>query len=221
MTKASRAAGRRHTAAGVVADEGDPDSQTLLIHYPSVSAAPDSYVRPSVKIELGAKSALDPHVSASVEPFIAIEMATTGLRVHGITTIDSTRTFWDKVIILHGLRRWFERRGELRQEGQRVTRHYYDVHCLLRARTGPSILADQSLAADCARHARIFFGRPDLDLEHAAPGTFAIAPTSDMRGRLERDYVNMAGMIFGPIPSFHEVLATISDLERSLNEPGS
>ena len=27
-----QAAGRRHSAAGVVADEGDPDSQTLLIH---------------------------------------------------------------------------------------------------------------------------------------------------------------------------------------------
>jgi hypothetical protein len=67
----------------------------------------------------------------------------------------------------------------------------------------------------------MFFGRPDLDLEHAAPGTFAIVPTSDMRGRLERDYVNMAGMIFGPIPPFHEVLATMSPLERRLNDPGS
>jgi len=215
-----QAAGRRHAALGVVADEGDPDSQTLLIHYPSVAAAPDSYVRPSVKIELGAKSALDPHVSASVEPFIATEMATTGLRVQGITTIEPTRTFWDKVIILHGLRRWFERRGDLRQEGQRITRHYYDVHSLLTARTGPSMIADASLAAECVRHARMFFGRPDFDLLHATPGTFAIAPTPGMLERLERDYVNMAGMIFGPIPPFREVVRTIVDLERRLNEPG-
>ncbi|MBE3096426.1 MAG: nucleotidyl transferase AbiEii/AbiGii toxin family protein, partial [Planctomycetes bacterium] len=34
-----QAAGRRHAAAGVVADEGDPDGQTLLIHYPSAAAA--------------------------------------------------------------------------------------------------------------------------------------------------------------------------------------
>lgn len=33
------------------------------------------------------------------------------------------RTFWDKVIILPGVRQWFERRHELRQEGQRVSRH--------------------------------------------------------------------------------------------------
>jgi hypothetical protein len=94
------------------------------------------------------------------------------------------------------------------------------VHSLLRAHTDPSFLADQALAAECVRHARMFFGRPDLDLEHARHGTFAIVPTSDMRGRLERDYVNMAGMIFGPIPPFHEVLETMADLERSLNKPG-
>lgn len=162
-----------------------------------------------------------PSRTHAVTTFIALEMATTGLRVQGITTIDPARTFWDKVIILHGLRRWFERRGELRQEGQRITRHYCDVHSLLRARTDPSFLADHALAAECVRHARMFFGRPDLDLEHARHGTFAIVPTSDMRGRLERDYVNMSGMIFGPIPSFHEVMATMADLERSLNEPGS
>lgn len=41
-----------------------------------------------------------------------------------VTTIEATRTFWDKVVIAHGLRRCYERRGELRQEGQRVSRHY-------------------------------------------------------------------------------------------------
>jgi hypothetical protein len=216
-----QAADGRPAVEGVVADTADPDGQTLLIHYPSVIAALDSYVRPSVKIELGAKSALDPHVSASVEPFVAIETGTSGLRVQGITTIEPARTFWDKVIIIHGLRRWFERRGELRQEGQRITRHYYDVHCLLRAPAGPSMLADRALAAECARHARMFFGRPDLDLERAAPGTFAVVPTPEMRGRLERDYANMTGMIFGAIPSFPEVLATMADLERHLNEAGT
>ena len=181
---------------------------------------PDRYVRPTVKIELGAKSRwtrTSPHRSSRSSPPKWLPPA------FGWTPSDdrSGPHVWDKVIILHGVRRWFERRGELRQEGQRITRHYHDVHCLLRARTGASFLADQSLAAECARHARMFFGRPDLDLEHARPGTFAIVPTSDMRGRLERDYVNMAGMIFGPIPPFHEVLETLADLERGVNHRGS
>jgi hypothetical protein len=54
------------------------------------------------------------------------------LAVTEITTIQPTRTFWDKVVILHGLRAWFETRAELRQEGQRISRHYYDLHSMFR-----------------------------------------------------------------------------------------
>ena len=71
-----------------------------------------TYVRPSVRIESGAKSALDPHVSATVTPYVAADLQSGDLTVTGVTTIEPGRTLWDKVIILHGLRRWFERRGE-------------------------------------------------------------------------------------------------------------
>ncbi|EHK54686.1 hypothetical protein [Allomesorhizobium alhagi] len=46
------------------------------------------------------------------------------------------RTFWDKVVILHGLRRWFDKRGELRWGGQRVSRHYNDLHQFAATPTG-------------------------------------------------------------------------------------
>ena len=44
----------------IAGDDDDPDGQSLLVWYPSVAADGDTYVRPAVKIELGAKSALDP-----------------------------------------------------------------------------------------------------------------------------------------------------------------
>lgn len=37
-----------------------------------------------------------------------------------VTTVGAERTFWDKVVIPHGLHRWFERRGELCDGGQRL-----------------------------------------------------------------------------------------------------
>lgn len=216
-----RTAGVRPGAANVVADDADPDGQTLLVRYPSVVRAPDAYVQPSVRIESGAKSALDPHVAATVEPYVAGDTAVPGLRVEGITTIESARTFWDKVAILHGLRRWFEKRGELRQEGERVTRHYYDIHCLLRSDISAAMVADLALGTECVRHARMFFDRPDFDLVSAAPGTFALAPTPTMLERLHRDYESMAGMIFGRIPEFDDVVASVVDLEGRLNRPSA
>ena len=45
----------------VAIDPDDPDGQSLLFWYPTVSTGHGDYVRPAVKIETGAKSALDPH----------------------------------------------------------------------------------------------------------------------------------------------------------------
>src|SRR5260370_28947365 len=81
------------------------------------------------------------------------------ISVPGVTAIEPPRTFWDKIVIVHGLRRWHEIRGELRQEGQRVSRHYYDIHCLFHSPAGPA-LGDRALGADCVRHARMFFDLP-------------------------------------------------------------
>ena len=214
-----RSTGQPEDSGSMEPDPADGDGQTLLVRYPSIVRNADPYVRPSVRIESGAKSALDPHVSATVTPYVAADLQSGDLTVTGVTTIEPGRTLWDKVIILHGLRRWFERRGELRQEGQRVSRHYYDVHLLRGSALGVAALADLALGAECARHARMFFARPDLDLATAAPGSFALAPVPAMRDRLERDYESMAGMIFGEVPDFDEIMDSVLDLERQLNQP--
>jgi nucleotidyltransferase AbiEii toxin of type IV toxin-antitoxin system len=93
----------------------------------------------------------------TVKPYVAEEFKLASLDVPNITTVEPRRTFWDKVVILHGLRRWWERRGELRAAGQRVSRHYYDVHSLLASPRGEEFAADAAMAVDCVRHARMFF----------------------------------------------------------------
>ena len=139
------------------------------------------------------------------------------LAIADVRTIDPGRTFWDKAVIAHGLRRWHERRGVLRQEGQRISRHYYDLHCLMGAEAGRTALADLGLAADCVAHARMFFNRPDFDLASAVPGTFAIAPTAGMVVLLRRDYANMSAMIFGTPPSFDDILASVTAIDAAVN----
>ena len=49
-------------------DATDADQQTLLFWYPSATTDTDDYIRSAVKIEGGAKSAIDPHVDTSVKP---------------------------------------------------------------------------------------------------------------------------------------------------------
>jgi hypothetical protein len=198
-------------------DDLDPDGQTILVRYPSV-VAPDPYVRAVVRIECGAKSALDPHGLFALTPYVAADIPQFDMTVEGVMTILPERTFWDKIVIVHGLRAWFERRGELRQEGQRVSRHYYDLHSILPTDVGRRALSDTALGRECVRHAAMFFGRPDFDLESAASGHFALMPGEQMLDGLRRDYDAMAGMILGDIPRFDDVLASIATLDASLKE---
>jgi hypothetical protein len=201
-------------------DTADADQQTLLFWYPAVTTTNDDYIRSAVKIEGGAKSALDPNVTTSVKPYAADDLPNTDLAVGGITTVEAQRTFWDKVVILHGLRRWYAHRGQLRHGGQRVSRHYYDVFRLLQSPTGQTAEADRPLGEDCARHARMFFNTTDFDLDQATPGSLSLAPSAPMQDALERDYNAMVGMIMGPVQAFADVMAVIAALERRLNEAG-
>jgi hypothetical protein len=161
-------------------DPADADQQTVLFWYPVVTAAADNYIRSAVKIEAGAKSALDPNVLTGVRPYAADDLPNIDLQVAGITTVEPQRTFWDKVVILHGLRTWYDRRGQLRHGGQRVSRHYFDIFRVLQSRLGEQVQNDRDLAVDCARHARMFFNNPDFDLDHAVPGTLALTPPDAM-----------------------------------------
>jgi hypothetical protein len=170
-----------------------------------------------VKIESGAKSALDPHEDLGIVPYVSEEVPQLALRAEHITTVVAERTFWDKVIIIHGVRRWFEKRGVLRGEGQRVSRHYYDLHRIFQSELGARAVADRALSVDCVAHARMFFNSPDLGLDRAVPGTFSLMPADEMIEDLRRDYSRMAGMIIGDPPAFNDVIVSIAALEEELN----
>src|SRR5207249_1910106 len=69
----------------VLVDPDDPDAQSLLFWYPSVTAARDDYVRPAVKIESGAKSALDPHEHLTIRPYVSDDLPRLALSVDNVT----------------------------------------------------------------------------------------------------------------------------------------
>lgn len=198
-------------------DPADDTGQTLLIWYPRVDATDTGYVQAAVKIESGAKSALDPNSPQTISPYIADDVTGIDLAIPEVRTIDAERTFWDKVIIVHGLRNWFGNRGVLMQDGQRISRHYYDLHCMVETDKGKAALADLELGKDVVAHAKTFFNRPAFNLDSAKPGSFSLVPPEDMAARLAGDYKNTEAMIFGKAPSFESILNSIAILEGQLN----
>jgi len=81
-----KTAGKDPATLRVVLDDGDPDKQSLLIHYPSAVEKSD-YVTPLVRIESGAKSAVDPNEEKTIVPYLAPDFTEgEALAVAGVTT---------------------------------------------------------------------------------------------------------------------------------------
>jgi hypothetical protein len=81
-------------AGRIDVDADDPEGQTLLVWYPKVEPGDGSYIRSAVRIESGAKSALDPNRPALILPHIADHVRGLDLSVADVTTIEAGRTFW-------------------------------------------------------------------------------------------------------------------------------
>jgi hypothetical protein len=197
--------------------EADPDDpEALLLWYPKVTAD-DPYIRAAVKIESGAKSSFDPNTTKTVQPYVDDDFPDLDLSVPNIVTVDPMRTFWDKVILVHGLRAHFLSQGVLPGGAERVSRHYYDLHCLMNSKVGPAALKNTTLGESCLANARTFYDRTGLDLESAKRPWFALKPNAELEADLRTDYARMGPMIFGKPPPFGTILKTVADLQNRLN----
>ena len=56
-----------------------------------------------------------------------------------------------------------------------------------------------------------------MKLDEAVPGTLRLVPERDFKQALMRDYQAMQGMMLGDIPTFSEIVDSISTLEEGIN----
>jgi predicted nucleotidyltransferase component of viral defense system len=198
--------------------EVDPemaDGQCLLFHYPS-SFCPDEagYIRPVVKIELGARSDDWPSAERSIRPYVtdAIPQLISGTIL--VRALVSERTFWEKACLLH--EETFRPADKPRK--LRMARHYYDLWCLIRAGVGERAMAATELFTRVAEHREIFFRYSWVDYTTHRPGAFRLAPREHQVDEWRKDYNAMLGpMFFGDVPTFDEVLDVVRAFEESFN----
>ena len=197
-------------------DPDIPDGQCLLFHYPSVFPAGSAgYVRPIVKIELGARSDDWPHESKSILSYV-IELfpALDPDAAFPVRVLAAERTFWEKACLLH--EETFRPADKPRKI--RMARHYYDLWCLLQAGVGEQALAQKALFQRVAEHRELFFRFSWVDYTTHKPGTFRLVPPAAHRANWKSDYQAMLGpMFFGDTPTFDEMMAAAAEFEKTFN----
>ena len=196
-------------------DPDMPDGQCLLLHYPSAFENEAGYIKPVVKIELGARSDDWPHAECPIQPYLAVRFPQ--LMPEGpfpIRVLAAERTFWEKACLLH--EETFRPADKPRK--LRMARHYYDLWCLLTAGVGGRALADTALFRRVAEHREIFFRYAWVDYSTHNPGTFRLVPPANHLPDWKSDYEAMRGpMFFGETPSFDEIIRVVSEFEKTFN----
>ncbi|MCY3867939.1 MAG: nucleotidyl transferase AbiEii/AbiGii toxin family protein [Gemmatimonadetes bacterium] len=206
------------TSCQIVPDEGDVDRQTLFIEYPTLFPSGDvTYVAPRVKIEAGARSALDPSQHCTVTSYIADELPDWSFTAEGIRVIAPERTYWEKLLILHGAYCGYRDAGRLPTDKDRISRHYYDVAVITSTEVGRSALANIDLLEAVRNHNLVAFRQAWKRFEEAAPGSVRLVPQAELRKVIEQDYRAMQGMILGETPDFGWVTDQLRQAEAAIN----
>ncbi len=203
----------------VRSDEDAKSFPSLLIEYQTLFPVSNTaYVQPRIKIEPGARSAPDPNKLCTIKPYIASELEDWGFDVENLTTIKPERTYWEKLLILHGWHCGYRDQGRLPADADRVSRHYYDVAMITARNTGKAALANLDLLDRVREHNLIAFRQAWKKFEDAKPGILHCMPQPELRAVIEKDYGAMEGMILGEAPSFEWIMEQLDMVEKTINQ---
>jgi hypothetical protein len=195
-------------------DADDPDGQTVLFEYPS-EFRPSGYVRPVVKIEVGARSDTEPLEHPAIVAYLA-ECFPTVLpgASFQVPTVAPVRTFWEKAMLLHEERL---RTGSTSPKA-RLSRHYHDLACMIRKGVGAKATSDLALFEAVAVHRSVFFRKSKEARESLRRGTLHVLPREEHLDAWKRDYEAMREvMFFETPPGFDEILEVIAAFEHEFN----
>ena len=199
-------------------DGDDSDGQTLLVSYPTLYSDGDAaYVSPRVKIEAGARSALEPSVTCAVRPYVADDLPDWPFDVGNVATLAAKRTYWEKLLILHGVHCGYRDEKRLPADKDRISRHYYDAATMTASEVGDSALPDGGLLDAVRNHNLVAFRQAWKRFEEAVPGSVRLVPQPGLRAAIERDYRAMRDMILGDAPAFEWIMGRLLHAEAVIN----
>lgn len=204
------------TAPRLRFDEDDP--LNLSFDYPrKPDAIADAYVKPFVRLELGAKGDRSPQTQQTVRSYIEESWpdSFTDKPSVSLNVLAIERTFLEKITILHSVCH----RPEDKPPRDRFSRHYYDVHHLSQdSDMIARAIADTELMAAIVENKRTYFFESWNWYPTAKRGSFRLVPSATQQKFLADDYIDMQAMIFGDKPDFSEIMDTLKRLEKRINE---
>jgi len=198
------------------APEVDRDQLTLLFAYPTaLPVAEADYIKREVKIEFGARSETEPAERPAIRPFLAEQIpGVFSASEFEVRTVAARRTFWEKAMLLH--EETF--RTAEKPIKTRLSRHYYDLSCLIQKGVGAEAVKDTGLFDRIAKHREAFFRQTWVDYTTLKKGSLRLLPPEGRLAEWRQDYQAMRDdMFFSEPPKFEAILEVIGQFQADFN----
>ena len=198
--------------------EGDntyPEPRTIHFKYTSIVDNTLIYLQPEVKLEVGARSLLEPCAMAEVTSIVeqSLPISTTIAKV-AIPTAVPEKTFIEKLFILHEL---FS--VQINRSVARKSRHIYDIFQMAKTQIAKRAISDHNLWDTIRVHRNIFTGMNGVDYSENLRQRICLIPPHSMIDDWKKDYDQMrTAMIYGDKPSFEEMLDCLDQLQSLLRQ---
>lgn len=194
----------------------DETGEKIWISFPSVVEEKDEYLKSPVLIELGGRNVIDPNEVHSISPYVAEITAGVSYPTCEVTVLSPQRTFWEKATLIH-----VEcNRGEMKQNVERLSRHWYDLTMLAKHEAGQAAVQNRELFEDVIGHKKIFFNASYANYDGCLAGELKLLPSEETISGLQKDYENMvtAGLMYNEPPKFSEIIEDIRRIEAEINK---
>lgn len=187
--------------------------QTILFHFPQAGAPSLSYIAPSVRIELGARSDHWPKERHEILSYLS-EILSRPIGGATVQSLAAERTFWEKATLLHAE----THRDPAKPMPARYARHYHDLARMAKEPVTERALADADLRKRVVAHKAVYFRSGWARYDLAEPATFQLLPPAARLPELEADQRAMAQMFFTTPPPISEVLETLASLQNRIRQ---
>jgi hypothetical protein len=194
----------------IIIDPNDQDRQTIQFQYPRTTTTA-GYVKPTIILEFGARGGTEPQNTTTIEPYVAQDFpALFQKSTCSLATLSVTRSFWEKVTILHALCHGSKIRD-------RMSRHYYDTFMMDKKGITEKALEDASLLVQVVQNKTLLFRDAKASYDTAKISSLRLVPQGDTLQEIKKDYKAMGEMFMGKFPSFDEIIEGLTALEVRIN----
>lgn len=197
--------------------EGDgtyPEPRVIHIRYKSLFDEDLPYLHSEVKLEVGARSLLEPTAEAAITSILedVLPISTTVKQVM-IPTALAEKTFLEKAFLLHEL---FSSQSP--REANRKSRHLYDLVQMMSTDIAARAIANDELWNTIHHHRELFTSMSGVDYTPDIRKRIKLLPSDDVIDNWHNDYKDMlSSMIYGEKPSFEELMRKVSELQKTFH----